>query len=280
MEAIALRGVSVVFELDGQVQTVLSQLDLDIHRGEWLAIVGRNGSGKTTLATVLSGLCGISGGRILYSGETMAEHPRDVQLVFQNPEAQIVGETVIEDVCFGLENLAVPATDMAQKAHEALAQVGLLRRAQSAVSSLSGGQKQLLCIADCLAMDAQIIVFDEATAMLDPASRRRVLETVRHLHQAGRTVVWITQWLDELAWADRIIALEEGRLAFEGPRAAFFYGAVTAPDGNAISPCEALGFRLPYTVTVAQELLAQGVPLRGYPVLPEELATAVVDACR
>jgi energy-coupling factor transport system ATP-binding protein len=193
-----------------------------------------------------------------------------VQMVFQNPEAQIVGETLYEDVCFGLENRAVDPAEMPGRALAALRQVGLADKLHHPVTMLSGGQKQLLGIAGCLATEADAIVFDEATAMLDPASRERMLGVVKQLHQGGATVIWITQWLEELAYADRVIALEDGKIVYGGDPRGFFYAV--AGEGSA---CERMGFAPPYVVQVAEGLRRRGVELVGRPILPQELSEAV-----
>jgi energy-coupling factor transport system ATP-binding protein len=257
-----LRGVSVAFATNGEVRPVLVDLDLRVAPGEWVAVIGRNGSGKSTLGKVLAGLCPVSRGT--------AVGTERVQMVFQNPEAQIVGETVYEDVCFGLENRAVDPAEMPARALAALRQVGLADKLHHSVTMLSGGQKQLLGIAGCLATEADAIVFDEATAMLDPASRARMLGVVQHLHRDGATVVWITQWLEELAYADRVIALEDGKIVYEGEPRDFFY-----EQAGESSPCERLGFVPPYTVQVAQGLRRRGVELAARPILPQELREAV-----
>ncbi|MGZ4165005.1 MAG: ATP-binding cassette domain-containing protein [Tumebacillaceae bacterium] len=269
-----LHGVTVAFTTNEGIRPVLIELELEIQAGEWLAVVGLNGSGKSTLGKVLAGLCPISRGTVERGGEGAA-HETSVQMVFQNPEAQIVGETVYEDVCFGLENLAVDPAEMPGRAAAALLLVGLEQKMHMSVEKLSGGQKQLLGIAGCLAMEARAIVFDEATAMLDPASREHVLRVVEELHRRGKTIIWITQWMEELAYADRVVALDAGKIAFNGSNREFFYGT-----GGESNPCEQLGFVQPYAVQVAQELQKQGVTLVEQPILPNELSKAVSEVCR
>ncbi|KEO82467.1 ATP-binding cassette domain-containing protein [Tumebacillus flagellatus] len=247
------------------IRFVLRDLDLEVRRGDWVAVVGRNGSGKSTLGRVLAGLLPVSRG-------TLERSAGLVQLVFQTPDAQIVGETVWEDVCFGLENLAVPPDEMPARAEEALLTVGLLEKKHANVSTLSGGQKQLLAVAGCLAMKADVLVFDEATSMLDPESRARLLDVAARLHQAGQTVIWITQWMDEVARAQRVVALEVGRVVFEGAPEVFFYGR-EGSEGQ--TPCDSLGFAPPYVVQVARALERRGVALRKRPLLPEEVGDFV-----
>lgn len=269
-----LEHVTVAFTTNEGIRPVLIDMNLEIVAGEWLAVVGQNGSGKSTLGKVLAGLCPISRGNVRRAGGETSS----AQMVFQNPEAQIVGETVYEDVCFGLENRAVDPTDMPERALRALRLVGLEQKMHAYVEKLSGGQKQLLGIAGCLAMDASVIVFDEATAMLDPTSRVNVLQVVQELRRQGKTIIWITQWMEELAYADRVVALDGGKIAFDGKSEEFFYGKGVAGsvegEGN---PCERLGFVLPYAVQVAQELEKHGVTLKGRPILPNELSKAVSE---
>ncbi|ASS77257.1 hypothetical protein CIG75_16135 [Tumebacillus algifaecis] len=262
-QQLILSDVSVAFATSKGVHSVLEDINLTIEQGEWIAIIGQNGSGKSTLAKVLSRLCPISRGELNVI-------PARVQMVFQNPEAQIVGETVYEDVCFGMENAAVPPAEMPERARVALEKVGLAHLIDQSVSTLSGGQKQLLGIAGCLAMEAEMIVFDECTAMLDPASREMVLSVARDLQRQGKTLIWITQWMEELADADRVLAFSEGKTRFDGTAQAFFYDGI----------CQSLGFVPPYAVQVAQHLLGQGVALAGRPLTASELSEAVGALCQ
>lgn len=260
---LTLSGVSVAFDTPDGVHTVLDGIDLTIAAGEWVVLIGQNGSGKSTLAKVLCGLSPISKG-------VAEQNDLQVQMVFQNPEAQIVGETVYEDVCFGMENRAVDPDEMPERARAALEKVGLAELIGQSVTTLSGGQKQLLGIAGCLAVEADVIVFDECTAMLDPASREMVLGVAQELQRQGKTLIWITQWMEELAYADRVVALAAGRVAYDGTAREFFYDGV----------CAELGFVPPYAVQVAESLRTKGVVLQGQPVTPKELSEAVGDVCR
>lgn len=262
-----VENVSVAFAGEEGVRTVLQDVELEIAAGEWVAIVGRNGSGKSTLGRVLAGLLPVSKGTC----ERMAGV---VQLVFQNPDAQIVGETVWEDVCFGLENLAVPPEEMPARVEAALKSVGLWGKKDADVATLSGGQKQLLAVAGCLAMEADVLVFDEATSMLDPLSRARLVEVAEALHREGRTVLWITQWMEEVGRVGRVVALEAGRVVFDGGPEGFFYGEAEGAggaEGLAVTPCERLGFAAPYVVRVARSLERRGVKLLKRPLVPEQV---------
>lgn len=266
---IKLNNVSLTLHMADQPRTVLDGIDLQIDEGEWVAIVGSNGSGKSSLAKIAAGLQPPSSGSV----NVAAERQPAVQFVFQNPDTAIIGDTVYEDVCFGLANFGVDAGQMPALAAEALGKVGLARHIGASTSALSGGQKQLLAIAGCLATKPFIYIFDEATSMLDPMSRESVLRIVRRLHTEGRTIVWITQLLDELACCDRVIGISDGHVGFDGTPRDFFY----AQGNDGLSCCERLGFQPPYTVQVAQALARSGYKLEPPPLTPEQLSKAVAE---
>jgi energy-coupling factor transport system ATP-binding protein len=280
---ITLRNVAVIRRRSDSLIHALDDISLEVSRGQWLGIIGHNGSGKSTLARVLSGLGRISGGDVTRGPDgspTRGDSPtqrhadsqRDsepqhdvraqaqIRMVLQNPDAQIVGETVYEDLCFGMENVCIPPSEMPAKARQALRDVGLDVSFDTPILHLSGGQKQLLCVAAALVTSPDCIVFDESTAMLDPLSRQQLLDTVTGLHRCGLMVVWITQWSEELTHADVVLALQDGRTVFYGPPREFFYGV-----------CTGLGYPSPYAVQVAKALADQGVFLTGQPITPGEL---------
>jgi ABC-type cobalt transport system, ATPase component len=264
--ALALHDVTVAYDLGGEVRRVLQRIDLEIAVGETIAVLGGNGSGKSTLLQVIAGLTGLSCGSVQRQEEVSV-----VPIVFQNPDAQIVGETVYEDICFGLENLAVPPDQMKVRAREALASVGLSGYEDVPIVQLSGGQKQLVCIASAIAMRTPLIVFDEPTAMLDPDSRSRVLQILEQLKHQGQTVVWATQSLDEVGYADRVVVLRGGELSYVGSPTDFFYGAHP--------PCIELGFRIPYAISLIHELQARGLLTDIRPVRVDECLEAVRRLC-
>jgi energy-coupling factor transport system ATP-binding protein len=270
---ISLENISYTIPTVDGMKPILQDVNLHIQRGEWVAIVGSNGSGKSTLAKVMAKLNPISAGKVTYH---IDETP-PVQLIFQNPESQMVGETVYEDVCFGMLNYGVDSNLMDARAKEALARVGLADCNDWKTSQLSGGQQQLLAIAGCLAVNPALLILDEATSMLDPLSRQNIIKVLSELHRQGRTVVWITQILDELAWCDRVIALEDGEIVYNGSKHDFFYDPI---NPAAPSVCEQLGFIAPYTVQVVHSLIRQGVPLHSLPLTPEDLATAISSRLR
>jgi len=276
----SLRNVTVAYDTPQGVFTALSDMTLDVAAGEFVAIVGRNGSGKSTLARVLMQLCGISRGGLEMYAHT-APHRLPVQMVFQHPDAQIVGETVFEDIAFGLQNVACPVDGMQREIQEATQAVHLDATWTQAVTSLSGGQKQRLCIADCLVLHPDVLVFDESTSMLDGAMRQRILEIAENLHRAGRTIVWITQHMDEVAAATRVVALDAGKQVFDGSPVDFFYGQPPLsghpwPE----APCRALGFPLPFIPATVQALWHRGAATGARPLRREEFAKVVRDTCR
>lgn len=200
----------------------LNGISLTIRRGEYVAIVGHNGSGKSTLARHFNALLLPTSGKVYVQDMDTAD-PRHtlairriVGMVFQDPDNQIVGTLVEEDVAFGPENLGVPRPALAQRVEKALQAVGLWELRHRPPHLLSGGQRQRVAIAGVLAMEPACLVLDEATSMLDPASRAEVLQIVRRLHAAGTTIVAITHFMEEAALAERVIVLAGGKIALEG----------------------------------------------------------------
>ncbi len=275
-DIITLDRVSIAFRPARQaLRYALRDLSLRIAAGSLVGIVGNNGSGKSTLAQLLAGTLPKSQGQVTISGR--------VAMVFQNPDTQIIGETVFEDICFGLENRALPASEMQAEARAVLQQVGLDVPLHQPIGHLSGGQRQLHCIAAALALKPDILIFDEATAMLNPPMRRRILDVAHRLTAQGTTVLWITQWLEEAAEMQRLIALESGRIVYDGTPATFFYGGndsahddvcVDNADGLA-SPCQALGWPLPFAIQTALALQAKGIKFRVPPLTLSDLVSQV-----
>ncbi len=209
--------------------TVLEDVNLHIEKGSFTAILGHNGSGKSTLAKLLSAVLLPSRGEVLVEGLSTADEKnvieirRRVGMVFQNPDNQIVANVVEEDVAFAPENLGVPTAEIRVRVDEALAAVGMEAYRLHAPHLLSGGQKQRIAIAGVLAMQPDVLVLDEVTAMLDPEGRKEVLETVHRLNrERGMTVLLITHHMSEVERADRVIVMEKGRVVMDGtPREVF-----------------------------------------------------------
>lgn len=206
---------------------VIKDLDLEIKRGEFVAVLGHNGSGKSTLAKLLNLILIPTSGKIWIGGtditdpdlteDQLYELRRRVGMVFQNPDNQLVATVVEEDVAFGPENLGVEPSEIRRRVDEALERVGMTAFAKHAPSQLSGGQKQRVAIAGIIAMMPECIVFDESTAMLDPGGRKEVMATIEKLNREnGITVLHITHNMDEAARADRIVVISDGRLILDG----------------------------------------------------------------
>lgn len=214
---------NVSFAYEDAPQSALKNVTLNIKDGEFLAIVGHNGSGKSTLAKHLNALLLPTSGRIIVNGMDTADDActiairQQVGMVFQNPDNQLVTTIVEEDVAFGPENLGVPPLEIRARVDKALSAVGMANYAHSAPNMLSGGQKQRIAIAGTLAMQPNVLVLDEATAMLDPQGRRDVIELVKRLHdENGITVVMITQYMEEAICADRVAVMSGGELILQG----------------------------------------------------------------
>ena len=257
---IEVRGLEHAYPLEGgEWVPALQGIDLTIEPGEFVALIGSNGSGKSTLARHFNGLLLPTAGEVWVDGlltsdpHHLWEVRRRVGMVFQNPENQLVASTVEEDVAFGPENLALPPDEIRQRVDEALALVGLQDYSTHPPQMLSGGQKQLVAIAGVLAARPACVVFDEPTSMLDPPSRRRILDTVRRLNaEQGITVVLITQAMEEAAIANRELAMHGGRIVMDGsPREVFEQG----------ERLRALGLGLPLAVEIARHLREQGLAL-------------------
>ncbi len=206
------------YTYDGDETPVLEEISLGIPQGIHLGIIGPNGCGKTTFVRHLNGLLTTTRGDVRVEGLSIkiaSELYRIRQLVgmvFQNPDNQIVGMTVEEDVAFGPGNLGLPPEEIGHRVQEALAQVGLDSFGHKAPHTLSNGEKQLVCLAGVLAMKPRYIILDEPTAYLDPAAREMVLDRVQALHRQGITIIHITHHMDEIVEADRILVMDRGRI--------------------------------------------------------------------
>lgn len=264
---------NVSYRYEGAAQNALSGVTMTIEDGEMLAIVGHNGSGKSTLAKHLNGLLLPTGGNVTIDGmdtkneDALLAIRQRVGMVFQNPDNQLVTTIVEEDVGFGPENLGVPPKEIRDRVDAALESVGMTAYADKASHALSGGQKQRIAIAGMLAMQPEVLVLDEATAMLDPEGRREVLEIVKRLHrETGLTVVMITQFMEETLSCDRVVVMGGGKLQLSGtPREVFRRSA----------ELRALGLDVPETVWLRDALIEGGMPLLGDPMTITETADAI-----
>ena len=201
---------------------VIKNLNLEIEKGSFVAVLGHNGSGKSTIAKLMNGILVPQSGTVTVNGITtenddnIFEIRKNVGMVFQNPDNQIVASIVEEDVAFGVENLGVPSAEIRQRVDEALKTVGMYEFREKAPHKLSGGQKQRVAVAGIIAMKPQCIVLDEPTAMLDPSGRREVIETVKKLNKEENiTIVLITHYMDEAVEADRVIVVDNGEIKMD-----------------------------------------------------------------
>ena len=211
------------------VNHAINHVDLDIKKGDFVAILGHNGSGKSTLAKHMNALLAPSEGTIWVKGmDTMDERNLwDVRqtagMVFQNPDNQIIASVVEEDVGFGPENIGIPTEEILKRVEESLKAVGMYEYRTHSPNKLSGGQKQRVAIAGIMAMKPECIVLDEPTAMLDPIGRKEVIETVRRLNkEEGMTVILITHYMEEVIHADHVVVMDQGKVVLQGtPREIF-----------------------------------------------------------
>ena len=250
---------NVCYQYEDADRAAVDHVSLDIEKGSFVAVLGHNGSGKSTLAKLMNALYMPTEGRVLVCGMDTSEEEeswkirRHAGMVFQNPDNQIVANVVREDVAFGLENLAVPHDEMVQRIDDALAAVRMTDFAASAPHMLSGGQKQRVAVAGVLAMQPEVMILDEATAMLDPSGRADVLKTVRKLNrEQGMTVLWITHFMEEAAQADRVVVLDKGRIAMDGVPGEVF---------SRVEEIKALGLDVPPMAELAMELNRSGLEL-------------------
>ena len=254
----------------------LRDVTVEIEKGSFTVVLGHNGSGKSTFAKHLNAVLLPGGGTVYVDGmdtrdeSLLLEIRRRTGMVFQNPDNQIVANVVEEDVAFGPENLGVPTAEIRRRVDDALAAVGMEQFARHAPHLLSGGQKQRIAIAGILAMEPECIVLDEATAMLDPAGRREVIDTVLRLNrERGITVVLITHHMAEAESADRVIVMNDGRVAMDGtPREVFAQ----------VERLHELGLAAPDTVELLYRLRQAGmdVPLDSLTV--DECAETICRA--
>lgn len=270
---ITLRDVR--FTYDGGATWALDGVSLDIRRGERICLTGPNGSGKSTLSRVIAGLVAPDEGYVVLSGNVVfdesgahADEYRTARCgigaVFQHPEDQIVTTVTEDDVAFGPENLAIEHDEIGLRISGSLDAVDMSDYRASDPTRMSGGQQQRIAIAGMLAMDSDVLVLDEPTAMLDPQGRREVLDTVERLnHETGMTVILITHHMDEAARADRVIAMSEGRIVADGtPQAVFAQEPLL----------RSVGLDVPQTEQLLLELKRRGIDIPTDALTPEACA--------
>ena len=254
---------------------VFADLNLTIEEGSFVAVLGTNGCGKSTLAKHFNAILLPSGGKVYVCGIDTANEDRlitirrNVGMVFQNPDNQIVGNVVEEDVAFGPENLGIASPEIRRRVDSALKQVDMYEYRTHAPHLLSGGQKQRIAIAGVIAMEPKCIVLDEPTAMLDPRGRREVIDTIGRLNrEKGITVVLITHHMDEAAKAQRVVVLDKGKVAADGtPKEVF----------SQVELLHGIGLAAPETVELCWELNQEGYDLPLDKLDPKECAQALYD---
>lgn len=261
---------------EGNVEGItraVDEVNLNIRQGDFVAILGHNGSGKSTLAKHINAILYPSEGTVWVDGKDTAEDAnlweirQKAGMVFQNPDNQIIGQVVEEDVGFGPENLGVPTREIWERVEESLKAVGMYQFRKHSPNKLSGGQKQRVSIAGVLAMHPKCIVLDEPTAMLDPNGRKEVIRAVRGLNDVeGITVILITHYMEEIIHADRVFVMDRGKIALEGtPREIF----------SQVERLKELRLDVPQVTLLAYELQKSGVKLPDGILTDQELAAAL-----
>lgn len=255
------------------ITTAVDHVSLDIAQGDFIAILGHNGSGKSTLAKHINAILNPTEGTVWVDGMNTSDEDKvwDIRqtagMVFQNPDNQIIGQVVEEDVGFGPENMGIPTKEIWERVEESLRAVGMYEFRKYSPNKLSGGQKQRVSIAGVLAMHPKCIVLDEPTAMLDPSGRKEVIRAVRALNDVeGVTVILITHYMEEIIHADKVFVMENGGIAMEGtPREIF----------SQVEKLKALRLDVPQVTLLAYELQKRGIAIPDGILTIEELADAL-----
>jgi energy-coupling factor transport system ATP-binding protein len=268
---------------DGKAaRNALDHVNLSIEEGSFVAILGHNGSGKSTLAKMMSLVLVPDSGAVIIRGKNMStdnvtdedvlKARRDVGMVFQNPDNQIVATIVEEDVAFGVENLGIPSEKIRHRVDEALRLVGMTKYARHMSHKLSGGQKQRVAIAGVIAMRRKCIIFDESTAMLDPVGRKEVMDTIIRLNrEEGITVLHITHYMNEAMHADRVVVMDQGKVFMDG-----------TPEEVFSQPEKLWDIRLdvPQTTELLYLLKQNGLDVRTDIFEPAECAAEIAEAMK
>lgn len=276
-----IRAKDVVYEYirrdeEGNVEGItraVDEVDLDVKQGDFVAVLGHNGSGKSTLAKHLNAILYPTEGTVWVDGKDTSEEKylweirQTAGMVFQNPDNQIIGQVVEEDVGFGPENMGVPTKEIWERVEESLKAVGMYQYRKHSPNKLSGGQKQRVSIAGVIAMHPKCIILDEPTAMLDPNGRKEVIRAVRALNQVeGITVILITHYMEEIIHADKAIVMDKGHVAMQGsPREIF----------TQVERLKELRLDVPQVTLLAYELKKSGMPLPDGILTYEELIEAL-----
>ena len=261
---------------EGNVEGITRAVDevsLDVKQGDFVAILGHNGSGKSTLAKHINAILYPTEGTVFVDGKNTSDEGnlwdirQEAGMVFQNPDNQIIGQVVEEDVGFGPENLGVPTKEIWERVEESLKAVGMYEFRKYSPNKLSGGQKQRVSIAGVIAMHPKCIVLDEPTAMLDPNGRKEVIRVVRALNDVeGITVILITHYMEEIIHANKVFVMDKGKIAMEGtPREIF----------SQVDKLKKLRLDVPQVTLLAHELRESGFPIPEGILTKEELVKAL-----
>ena len=276
IKAVKLAFDYLKYDDDGNVedtQRAIDDVSLDIQPGQFIAILGHNGSGKSTLAKQMNALLLPTEGAMYVDGTDTAKEQdlwkirQKAGMIFQNPDNQIIGSVVEEDVGFGPENLGVPTDEIWRRVDGSLTRTGMTEYRKQSPNRLSGGQKQRVAIAGVLAMLPKCIIMDEPTAMLDPNGRKEVIRSARELNQKeGVTVILITHYMEEVIDADAVFVMEEGRIVLQGtPKEVFSH----------VEELQKLRLDVPQVTLLAHELRKSGLPIPEGILTAEELAGAL-----
>ena len=262
----------LTYNYEDNQRPALSEVNLEISEGEFVAIIGTNGSGKSTLAKHFNALLLPTSGKVIVDGMDASDESNlwkirsNVGMVFQNPDNQLIAALVEDDIAFGPENLGIAPEEIKRRVDLSLNSVGMLDFKSFAPHKLSGGQKQRIAIAGALALQTKCIVFDEPTAMLDPQGREEVMTTIKKLHAQSMTIIYITHFMEEALNADRIIVMESGRIIKVGtPREIF-----TDVEG-----IKKIGLDVPIAAEIAYRLRKHKFNLPKDILNAEELAAAL-----
>ena len=280
-EIIRTEGLGFVYDDDGSVKRetipALDNVNISIAEGEYVAVLGHNGSGKSTFAKLLNLILTPTVGKIFIDGcditaedfseDDVFEIRKKIGMVFQNPDNQLVATVVEEDVAFGPENLGLPREEIRRRVTESLCLVDMQEYTHHAPHKLSGGQKQRVAIAGIIAMKPKVIIFDESTAMLDPLGRREVVGIMERLNrEEGITIINITHYMEEAARADRVIVINDGRVALDDTAREVF---------SRTAELHSMGLESPQGVELVAELRAAGIDFAGEVLTAEECEAAI-----
>lgn len=274
MQNAKIKFENVSFRYYKSEKDSLKNIDVEINRGEFVAVLGHNGSGKSTFAKHINGLLIPTSGKVFVDGYDTANYEdifkirRNTGMVFQNPDNQMVATTVEEEVAFGPENIGIESAKIRNLVDDSIAKVNMSEYIGREPHTLSGGQKQRVAIAGILAMSPDCIIFDEPTSMLDPVGRKEVINTIRCLHQEGITIILITHFMEEALLADRVLVMNQGMIVADRPPGELFVDLALLQENS---------LEMPISVYIANQLKNEGFDIEVKIREPLEL---VDEICR